>query len=92
MNKLPKILLIAAVLLALTTATALANGPDKDGSGWTEMKEYHEQIHGDSFETHHQSMHGEDWEEHVAGCHATAEDGDKTTYERMGGMMGAAMM
>ena len=89
MQKIPKILLAAAVLLALTTATAIAHGPDEDGDWWTEMKEYHERIHGDDFEDHHEYMHGEDWEDHVEDCHATTDDDSRATYGHMGGRMGA---
>jgi len=88
MQKIPKILLVAAVLLALSVAAVIAHGPDEDGDWRTEMKEYHEKIHGDSFDEHHASVHGEDWEDHVEDCHATSEDGDRTAYDHMGGMMG----
>jgi hypothetical protein len=96
MQKLQKILLATAVLLALTTAAVLANGPDEATDWWTEMTEHHEETHGDDFETHHQGMHGDDWQEHVEGCHEATENENTGMGGNMGSntgfMMGATMM
>ncbi|MFQ5800500.1 MAG: hypothetical protein ACE5HH_02115, partial [Candidatus Hydrothermarchaeales archaeon] len=66
MQKWKTLAYATAALLVLSTVAVLADSTGEVKDWWTSMKEHHETIHGDDFETHHQAIHGDDWREHVA--------------------------